>query len=113
MSNDRPSDDELWLIEMAIALLSGGRWIACFSLALTGVSGLALVATDLYETLPRLAMSAVLALGAVTAYLVLRIVMDFVFFQALRSQLSTIDAALASFDNALRSLRWLPPKKAG
>lgn len=114
MNDERPrNEDDSWLVEAAIALLAGGRWIACFSLVLAGIAAFALVTTDLPEVSLRVAVSAVLALGAVAAYLALRNAMDRVFFQVLRPQLTAIGATLASFDRALLALRWLPEKKAG
>jgi hypothetical protein len=114
VNNERPrNDDESWLVEAAIAVLTGGRWIACFSLALAGIAAFALVVTDLHEVPLRVAVSAVLALGAVAAYLALRNAMDQVFFKALRPQLPAIGATLASLDGALRTLGWLSEEKAG
>jgi hypothetical protein len=114
VNGERPrNDDELWLVEAAIALLAGGRWIACFSLVFAGTAAFALVATDLREVPLRVAVSTVLALGAVAAYLALRNAMDHVFFVALRPSLPAASPTLASLDSALRTLRWFPEKKAG
>ena len=114
MNDERPRiDDECWLVEAAIALLAGGRWIASFSLLLAAISAFALVATDLYAVSLRLAVSAVLVLGAVAAYLALRNAMDLVFFEALRPPRPATRATLASLDGALLALGWLPGKKAG
>ena len=114
MSDKRlANDDECWLVEAAIAALAGSRWVAWFSLVLTGICAFALVATDLQGLLPCIAASAVLVLGAIAAYLALRTAMDRVFFEALRLQVTSIGPALASFDVALITLRWLPAAKAG
>ena len=114
MNDEQPGNDhERWLVEAAIALLAGSRWLTWLSIVFAGVCAFALAATDLQGTLPRLAVSTVLALGAVAAYLALRTTMDRVFFQALRQPPFVPGSRLAAFDEALRTLRWLHVEKAG
>lgn len=102
-----------WLIEAGIALLEGSCWFARGSLMLAGVSTFALVVTGLPRDPQRFVALAVLALGVVAAYLALRTVMDLVFFRAFRSHAGSLDVTFASFDAALRVLRWIPDAKAG
>lgn len=115
MSDGQPPVDgnASWLVEAGIALLEGSRRLAQGSLVLAGVSAFALVATELPRVPQRFAASAALALGVVAAYLALRTVMDLMFFRAFRSHAGSLDATLASFDAALRVLRWIPDVKAG
>ena len=102
-----------WRLEAAIALLKGSRWVAAFSILLAVIAGVALAATDLQGAHARIAASAALGLGAVSAYLALRSAMDEHCFRAFRDETSGLPEALAAFDTALQSLGWVTAAKAG
>lgn len=106
-------DANRWLVEGAVAVLAGSRWLAGLSLVLAGVAACALATGALPGRHAHMAASAALLLGVAAAYLALRAAMDLEFFRSFRHELPAIGATLASFDEALRSLGWQSEAKAG
>jgi len=105
-------DANRWLVEGAVAVLAGGRWMAGLSLVLAGAAAFALVSGDLPGRYAQTAASAALLLGVAGAYAALRAAMDLEFFRSFRNELPAIGATLASFDEALRVLGWISEAKS-
>jgi hypothetical protein len=115
MSSETVMDQnqEAWIARTTAALCAASRWMIAAALALTVLAAARLLLGPPGNPLTRLALAAVLALGAPQLYLAVRIELDRRLFERLAEGAGVESRGLAQLDGALEALHMQGAEKSG